>query len=181
MNPRNQSSVNPAQPSIRPLRVNELHTFLSHVDSEEASLLATRRVLEDLPAQCHDAQQRSILKARVEMGLEVAEKLSAQRIQILTALGRRVGIPADQVTITRLISLATPEAVTSLVAARVRLVRLINQVQAMRELTGWIIKETISINAVLVGEWMGQVTSDRYNANGRRAVETALIQFHSRS
>lgn len=181
MNPQKQRSTNPVQPAIRPLRVNELHPLLSHVDSEEASLLATRRVLEDLPSQCYDAQQQKILKARVEMGMEVAEKLALHRMAILVSLGKRLGIPAEQVTMTRLISFATPEAVTTLVAARTRLMRLVNQIQAMRQLTEWIISETMNVNAMLVEEWMGQTTSDRYNASGRRAIETALIRFQSRS
>lgn len=155
--------------------------MLAHVDSEEAALRLMVRVLEEVPIQFLNSEQHRTLKARVEAGVLAAETLAVRRHEILQALGTRLGLSPDEMTFTRIIASASPDAVPLLVQARARLKRVLIQILGLRQVVACVIHESNDMNSLLIQELMGQTTSDRYNASGRRAIETALIQFQSRS
>lgn len=163
------------------LQLTQLQPLLAHVDLEEATLRCVSRLLENVPLTILERDAERELRKSVDGLLGQAEQLAQRRTVVLTHMGRIAGIPQDQVTFSKLMRKAAPDAVTTLIRAQSRLLRIVRQLQMLSSTVAWSVNESRSINSLVLLEALGQVTSSRYDHTGQRSLDSNSVRFEARS
>ena len=163
------------------LQLTQLQPLLAHVDLEEATLRCVSRLLENVPLTVLERDAERELRKSIDGLLVQAEQLTQRRTVVLTHMGRIAGIPLDQVTFSRLIQRTAPGAVTTMIRAQSRMLRIVRQLQMLSSTVAWSVSESRSINSLVLLEALGQVTSSRYDHTGQRSLDSTSVRFEARS
>ncbi len=172
------SSVQRSRHRLEPEHVRGL---LVHVDAEEISLRNAMKLLEDMPIQSASSDQYRDLKTRIDQSLNHIALLTQNRQKVLRALAQKTGISADVISFSALIEVASPAAAALLVPARQRLQKLVRQLQVLTHSAMWIIGESQRVQFSVLESLTGQVSSDRYDATGRRQLNPGAYRIETRS
>ena len=167
--------------SPRCLLPEHLRGLLVHVDAEEVSLRNTLGLLRDIPVHAIDELQQREMRLRIDQSLQHAALLSHNRIKVMTALGRLVGVPPETISFSALLPFAHPEAIALLVPARKRLQRIIRQVSVLVNSVAWVVAESQRVHLTVFESLAGSAGSDRYDANGQRNLNPGSFRFETRS
>ena len=172
---------NSAPGSSRRLEPEHIRGLLVHVDAEEISLRNAMRLLENLPAQTMDSNQYRDMKVRIEQSLEHIALLTQNRQKVIRALSQRTGLSVENICFSALIPFSSPTAAALLVTARQRLQKLVQQLRVLTNSALWIIGESRRIQFTIMDSVSGQVSSDRYDANGNRQMHAGAFRYETRS
>ncbi len=174
------SRTNMAEKSMG-LQVPQLQPLLAHADLEEAALRGMRLMLESVPTTVAAPSAEREFRQQIETAVQQFEQLAQRRVLILTHIGRIAGIRPEQISFSRLIRKASPEATLVLVAVQSRLQRLVRQIQHLTAVVSWVLGESRLVNSIVLQELVGHDNSDRYNANGQRSLDPSNVRFETRS
>ncbi|MCA9060948.1 MAG: hypothetical protein KDA85_20695, partial [Planctomycetaceae bacterium] len=140
-----------------------------------------KNLLENIPL--HDISAAEVRSFRQQMNETATknEQIVWQRQLVFRHLAQLLGIVPNEVTTTLILQHCTPEAAAILDPARVRLQRLVRHTQILSQTVTWILNESRDINQLVLEYVTGMVSSDRYDARGQRATESASVHLGVRS
>ncbi|MEQ9408596.1 MAG: hypothetical protein RIK87_12750 [Fuerstiella sp.] len=161
----------------------DVDRLLSHLDAQEAALLALKNLLVDVGRDPDDDAQRRRLKVRMDAADQLCSGLVSDCDLLLRTLARSCGRSPEQFSIRDVIRSVGGNSglAQQLREARRRLLRLTWQVQRVSESTAWVLSERQRVRHAVFEMAGGQAASDRYDASGRKALSTDALRYGRRS
>lgn len=139
--------------------LNEAELGLIHAWMEDET--ATQRDLLAILERQREALRRQDLKALQEClasaqpVLARAEELTRRRMRIMTALGRRIGMAADQMKLATLETLVPAEAKPAFSAARNALTEVLTAIQRMNRCNAAVVRSGLDLQRAIVHRVFG--------------------------
>ncbi|MCA9051226.1 MAG: hypothetical protein KDA89_20960 [Planctomycetaceae bacterium] len=169
---------------MRKLSTQDAQQLLSHLDAQEAAMLALKNLLRDIGREAVEPQADRRLRQRMQAAADLCGKLDADCRLLVERIGTVLKIPSDQLLLRRVAAVIRsydPELSRSLSDARRRLLQLAQQIHQTFLTTGWLLQNQHQRYQVLLEIATGHTASDRYDATGRKSVVPNTIRYGTRS
>ena len=166
------------------IELDGVNSLLSHLDAQEAAMLAVRSLLMDVSDVSGDENQQRQLRTRIDAASDLCSRLRNDSVVILQKVAEQLNCSMDDFSIRKLITAIEPQSPSlaeSLRQARRRLLRLTWQLNRISASTAWILSEEQSIRSQLTEYLGGAVSSDRYTAHGRKRMTPESVRYGARS
>ena len=162
----------------------QVQSLLSHMDSQEASMLALKSLLIDVANLPKAEADRRKFRRRIEAASDLCRSLQDDSALIIETLSKSCGKTPDTFSVRHLIAIFDkddPQVAQAIRQARRRLLRLTWQISRISANTAWILSEDQNIRSISLEEKSGTSDSQRYDASGRKQLSPDSVRYGARS
>lgn len=177
-------SIPPTSHAFHRLNREDIDPLLSHLDAQEAAMVALKSLLMDLPTEPADDTRRRNLRTRIDAASELCTRLNHDCALLLRQLAAKCSVEPQHLLIRHLIDafqVRAPDVAVSLRNARQRIARLGWQIQRTSSTSAWILAEDRSIRHAAFECAAGSSDPDRYDASGKKSISSAALRYGARS